>query len=262
MSDDLNEVLAGYRPVSLRELDERAALLRRIDHKYAIEHEAFVELARKLRDDHEVLEIDGEREFGYCTTYFETPDLRCFVDHVEGHVPRFKVRTRLYEDSDACVFEVKLKRDDDETDKRQLDYSPGDSERLTPAARKCLDETLGDAGISIPDELEPRLRTTFRRITLAASGGSERLTCDLEVALASLDGQAVELRRDLVLVESKSEDGKSPADRALASHGAESISLSKYRVGMSRTVKTPTADPQPGSELFVEKPGPRPASVA
>jgi hypothetical protein len=251
MSDDLNEVLAGYRPVSLRALDERAALLRRVDHKYAIEREAFVALARELREDHEVLEIDGEREFGYCTIYFETPDLRCFLDHVEGRIPRFKARTRLYEDSEACVFEVKLKRDEDETDKRQLDYSPDDSERLTPAARKCLDEALGDAGISAPNELQPRLRTSFRRITLAASGGSERLTCDLGVRLASLNGQAVELRRELLLVETKSENGNSPADRALASDGAESISLSKYRVGMSRTAETPTAEPQPGSELFV-----------
>jgi VTC domain len=251
MFDELREILEQFPAVSLAELDDRAALLRRVDHKYAIERPPFVDLMRRLGDDHELLEIDSRREFGYCTTYFETPDLRCFVDHVEGHLPRFKVRTRLYQDSDQCVFEVKLKREDGETDKRQLDYSAGHSDRLTESARECLEQALGDAGISVPAELEPRLRTTFRRITLAARGGSERLTCDLDVRLSSLDGRAVELRPELVLVETKSESGDSPADRTLARSGAESISLSKYRVGMSRVAATPSSGPQPGSELFV-----------
>jgi hypothetical protein len=34
--------------------------------------------------------------------------LRCFSDHAEGRQPRFKARTRLYVDSNSCVFEVKL----------------------------------------------------------------------------------------------------------------------------------------------------------
>jgi hypothetical protein len=45
-----------------------------------------------------------------------------------GRTPRFKIRTRLYEDTDACMFEVKLKRSDDETDKGQIDYAPEDAE--------------------------------------------------------------------------------------------------------------------------------------
>ena len=91
-------------------LDERAALLRRVDHKYALPESAFEQLVRRLRADHQVLEIEGRRVFRYSTTYFETPDLRCFIDHVENRLPRFKARSRLYEDSGQCVFEVKLKR--------------------------------------------------------------------------------------------------------------------------------------------------------
>ncbi len=250
MPDELSELLERFPAVSLAELDERAALLRRVDNKYAVRRGSLPELARMLRDDHEVLEIGDRRQFAYRTTYFETPDLRCFVDHVEGHVPRFKVRTRVYEDSGNCVFEVKLKRGDGETDKRQLDYDADDGERLTAAARECLDEALRDAGLEVPDELEAGLRTCFRRITLAARGGSERLTCDERVRLSSSDGRAVELQGDLVLVETKTDNGDSPADRALARVGLEPISLSKYRVGMSLVADTPGYGPQPGSELF------------
>jgi hypothetical protein len=250
VADELNELLAGFGGISLTALDERAALLRRVDNKYAVQRDAFVELANRLRDDHEVLDIDGRRRFAYRTTYFETSDLRCFTDHVEGRTPRFKVRTRLYEDSGQCMFEVKLKRDDDETDKRQIDYAAQDSDRLTGEARSCLDEALGDAGLDVPDDLESTLFTSFNRLTFAARGGPQRLTCDLGVKLSNPAGEAVQMRSGLVLVETKTEDGRSPADQALAEMGYEAISLSKYRVGMSRVGPAKARGSQPGSEHF------------
>ena len=53
-----------------------------------------------------------------------------------------------------------------------------------------------------------------------------------------------------VLVETKTEGGESPADRALAELGCEPISLSKYRVGMSLVGPARDHGPQPGSEFF------------
>jgi hypothetical protein len=245
----VHELVARFDPVSLEELDERAALLRRVDHKYAVEQEPFAELLERLRDDHQMLEIEGRREFAYCSTYFDTPELRCFVEHVEDRQPRFKARTRLYEDTDHCVFEVKLKREDGETDKRQVDHAVKDAERFTEEARKCLAEALGDIGLDAPERMEPTLLTRFSRITLASRTGSERLTCDLGVRLSHPDGEAAVLRGGLILVETKSESGESPADRVLAELGLEPISVSKYRVGMS-LVGGGNRAPQPGAELF------------
>ncbi len=250
MADEIAEVLEEFAPVSLRELDQRAALLQRVDNKYVVKRDTFLELVERLKENHEVLEIDGRRAFAYRTTYFDTSDLRCFTDHVDGHIPRFKARTRLYEDTNQCVFEVKLKNADDETDKRQLDYRAEDSERLTGAARRCLGEALEHAGLDVPDELERRLQSAFQRITLGTRGGSERLTCDLGVRLSSPDQRTVELRPELVLVETKTERGDSPADRELRRRGIEPISLSKYRVGMSLVGEARVSQPQPGSELF------------
>lgn len=55
---------------------------------------------------------------------------------------------------------------------------------------------------------------------------------------------------DLILVETKSEDGKSPADRELAELQVSPISMSRYRVGMSLGGGAESSGPQPGSELF------------
>jgi VTC domain len=238
-------------PVSLKTLDERAALLRRVDNKYAVPLETFVDLAQRLRDDHQVLEIDGRRAYSYSTTYFDTPDLRCFVDHVEDRVPRFKTRSRLYEDSGMCVFEVKLKRSEDETDKRQIEYAADDRMRLTAEAVSCVRSALSDADLDAPEDLEASLTTRFERTTLASRERSERLTCDSGVRLIGRDGDVVEMHKDLVLIETKSERGESPADRELQRISVATISLSKYRVGMSRVGTARQFGPQPGTDLFV-----------
>jgi VTC domain len=255
MPDDrLPALLAAFDPVSLDELDERAALLKRLDHKYAVPWSAFAELAERLRESHQVLEIDGQRTFAYSSAYFDTPDLRCFVDHVEDRLPRFKTRSRLYEDSHHCVFEVKLKRSADETDKRQLDYDEDHHGRMTSEAMECVRRALADAGVDGPDdvsaELGPTLSTAFDRVTFASRRGPERLTCDLGVTLRAPDGATASMKPDVVLVETKSEDGDSPADRELGRMGLETMSLSKYRVGVSLVGGAQASGPQPGSELF------------
>jgi hypothetical protein len=254
MRDRLPDLLDGFEPLSLEALDERAALLRRVDHKYAVPWSAFTELTNRLRGSHDVLEIDGRRTFAYSSTYFDTPDLRCFVDHVEDRLPRFKARSRLYEDSHHCVFEVKLKRAGNETDKRQLDYAENDRGRMTPEAMECVRSALADAGVGGPDDvcaaLGPTLTTSFDRLTFASRHGSERLTCDLGVRLRAPDGAAAVMKEDHVLVETKSEDGESPADRELERIGIPSISLSKYRVGVGLVGGAQGSGPQPGSELF------------
>ena len=228
--------LDGLDPISLRALDERAALLQRVDVKYVVDRDVLAVLIERLAGDHDVLEIEGRRQFAYDTVYFDTDELRCFRDHAADVKPRFKARTRRYVDAGDCVFEVKVKREDGSTDKRQTEHE-GDADALTPAAEELLADTLRDAGIEPPGELAAVLRTSFDRATLAAQEGDARLTVDVGVTLARMDGEAVRLRDDLALVESKSEVGDSPADRVLAELGATSLSLSKYRTGIDALLR-------------------------
>jgi VTC domain len=251
----LTEAIGRFESLSLEELDQRASLLRRVDNKYAVDLERFLEILDRLRADHQVLEIDRRRQFTYCSIYFDTPELRCFIDHIDGRQPRFKARTRLYVDSNSCVFEVKLRREDGEMHKRQVDQPAQDVERLTDSARKCLEKALRDAGLEPPSRMSATLRTQFQRITLAAREGSHRLTCDHGVELSSPDRGIAQIRDGVVPVETKSDHGDSPADRVLAGAGLEPISLSKYRVGMGLVGDTDTG-PQPGSELFERRASP------
>jgi VTC domain-containing protein len=238
VGSEIESQLEALPGVSLNDLDERAALLRRTDTKYVLAEHAFTVLLRRLGEDHEVLEIDGRRAFGYESVYFDTSDLRCFRDHIEDRVPRFKARTRLYRDTSHCVFEVKLKLDRGETDKRQVDHAPEAVDQIDEDALRCLEQALEKVGVAPPpDPPKPSLRTTFTRVTLAPKDGRERTTCDFGIRLQRPAEASAELRRGLVVVESKSEGGSGPTDRALAEMGVEEVSFSKYRTGIALLAK-------------------------
>jgi hypothetical protein len=257
-ADALPDLIAAFRPISLDELDRRASLQQRVDHKYVAGLDRLADMLESLRADHDALEIDGRRAFDYRSVYFDTPERTSFVDHVEGRKPRYKVRTRHYLTTRACVFEVKIKRPDGETSKRSIDYDGTEQDRLTEDARALIDEELGAAGLEPPGELHPSLVTEFSRVTLGLRDGPERVTIDRDLRLGSGDESLV-LRPDLALVETKTEDGAGRSDRALAELGVEPVSLSKYRIGIGR-LAAPEADAdyaQPLAYAFERRGGDR-----
>jgi hypothetical protein len=246
-SRSADDAVMRLKPISLEELDEQAELLHRLDTKYLPVEEEFARLIEALGPDLEVLEIDGRRAFSYRSTYFDTPDLRCFHDHEQDRLPRFKARVRRYLETERCVFEVKLKLAENETDKRQSEHSGDGESELDEAEREFLSEVLRSAAIEPPREpLRPVLTTSFRRRTILVGDG-ERLTCDTDVRARK--GEATTgLERGRVLVEVKSEDGEGPAVDALEELGVAPVSLSKYRVGMG--VLLGENDPPDAALLF------------
>jgi VTC domain len=234
--------------VSLDELDERASLRRRVDRKYLLPAAAFVRTLADLSKRYEVLEIDSHRSFRYESVYFDAPDLRCFREHVEGEAPRFKARSRLYRETRACFFEVKMKTAEGRTLKRQLDIDAEEHGALTDEQREFVTSALESCAIDPPERLGPSLTTRFRRITVIAADAPQRVTADLDVEMVAPDGRTARVRDDRVLVETKSEDGEGAFDDALAGAGFASISLSKYRTGIA-LLETPDPDNPLGADL-------------
>lgn len=102
-----------------------------------------------------------------------------------------------------------------------------------PVAVELGDESLEQlAGAPAPADLAPTLSTRYRRITLAAVEGAQRVTLDLDVTLRTMDNRQVTLRDSLALVETKTEDGNSEFDTALVDAGCEPTGISKYRLGV------------------------------
>jgi hypothetical protein len=80
--------------VGLDELIDRAALLTRVHRKYVLPRGRLEPVLQALAPPARVLEIDGARNFGYESTYYDDATLTSFHLAAHGRRRRFKVRTR------------------------------------------------------------------------------------------------------------------------------------------------------------------------
>ena len=234
MASSPSLIAEAFPAIGLERLDAGAALRDRVDTKYVIPLDAFAALAERLLSTHSALEIDGRRAFAYCSTYFDTPELGAFRDHIQQRRRRYKCRSREYRDSGAFAFEVKLKGRRGRTVKHRMDH---DGHELSDAAvaflRECLDRAYGFA----PDGgLRPALAVSYTRVTLAAPELGERLSCDFDLTFTGPGGAAGRLDPGMAIVESKSDRGNALADRALRELGHRPrTDCSKYCLGVALT---------------------------
>lgn len=226
--------LSGWTRVDLDEVNGRAALLNRAEHKYPTSSTVAMAALERLRDSFDVLEIGDRAVFTYETVYFDTDSLRAYRQHVQGKRRRFKIRSRLYVESDLYFFEVKLKGERGRTIKHRMPYDADRHGTVGPDAaefaRQCLEQTYGE-GLGEP--LAPRLSMRFHRMTLVGRGAPERVTIDYDLQFRRADGVVVCAPDDTVIVEVKSEHGRGVADRQLRRGGARPAACSKYCVGLN-----------------------------
>ena len=226
----IDAALWALPPSSLEEITATADLQTRVDRKYLVPVEAFLEMVGALADEVRVLEIAGSREFRYESVYFDTPDRLSYLASAHSRRRRFKVRTRTYLDSSSCLLEIKTTGGRGETVKVRWPYEARHREQLTGDARAIVDETLGMPGLSAA--LEPALTTTYRRSTLLAHIAAFRLTVDAGLVCSSSTGVRVPLDGRL-LVETKSRSTPSRPDRLLWAAGYRPVRISKYCVGLA-----------------------------
>lgn len=229
----------GFAPISLQALNAKAAMLERLDNKYVVRAPVLQAAAAEFVPLFDVLEIEGRRSFTYETCYFDDPGRRSYFDHHQGRRQRMKVRVRRYVDAGLVFLEVKLKDRRGVTVKKRLRVEDTLFSRLDDTGlafvRACWQQMYGSAWTA---PLEPVLQMSYRRITLVAREGGERMTIDTGI---QFNGQwaAREARRtddEVFILETKSANGRGLADRVLRAHHQHPTNgCSKYCVGMSLT---------------------------
>ena len=110
MGSALLNRLSGFSAINLTELNATASYLKRIDRKFLLTEQQFLQVLEDLSDDFKALEIDGKRVFLYDNVYMDT-DKYLFYEQHQNKVPsRTKIRTRHYTDAgDLAFFEYKQK---------------------------------------------------------------------------------------------------------------------------------------------------------
>lgn len=221
--------VADLRPIGLDELVERAALLTRVDRKYVLPTVDLPALLHGLGADVRVLEIDGRREFGYRSDYFDTAGLDFYLATARQRRRRHKVRIRGYLDTGGQYLEVKTREARGGTVKHRFPYPS--------RAHGDLDEhAYADIGGVLPGPRRPMERvlvTWYRRTTLFIPATGARMTIDSELRWSTPDGAAATMPERAV-VETKSPGvNAGAADRLLWSLGHRPSALSKFGTGLA-----------------------------
>ncbi len=232
MDSTLKSTLFSFSPISLKEMD-KVAFLHRVDTKFVLNINKLPELLSDIMDDYFILDIDKRRCFHYSTMYYDTPELRMYIDHIRGKLNRFKVRHRHYVDSDLSYIEVKFKNNSGRTAKwrEKGDFTKQKSELLNNhLLKKYLPNHFKN--------LKAVLKNNFHRITLIDHNFTQRVTIDFDISYLLPDtDHKKQVLSDLVIIEIKSEKNKEKnrIQQSLKRLRIKQSSFSKYCIGVALT---------------------------
>lgn len=232
MNQDVADTLQSFAPISLTELDA-VRLQNRVDTKFLLNQRLLMRALREVADKYSVLMINDTALNRYRTLYFDTPDFKMYMDHHNGVGNRYKVRSRLYLETGTNFFEVKRKNNKRRTIKSRQ-KTAGMVTEIDEAASTFLAEVYpGD-----PMQLEPKLRNSFTRVTLASKTNEERLTLDLGIVF-EVEGVQVSFP-DIVIAEVKQARFSVHSDffQQMRRYQVRRMGFSKYCAGIARMYPT------------------------
>ncbi|MEW9805378.1 polyphosphate polymerase domain-containing protein [Mesorhizobium sp. ZMM04-5] len=223
-----------FDPISLGGLNAKAAMLERLDNKYVVEIATLRHAAESLATQFDVLEIDGRRAFTYETCYFDDDGWQSYFDHHQGRRRRAKVRIRRYVEAGLCFLEVKLKDKRGVTVKKRFAHDLAMFGHLDATALGHIEDAYRDLyGLTFPYALSRVIDMRYRRMTLVAKEGGERMTIDSGLRFFTPEA-AHAVDSHLFIVETKSANGNGMADRVLrALHQHPTKHCSKYCMGVA-----------------------------
>lgn len=233
------------KTVTLDELVADAAMLTRVDRKYALPAADLPDIMNRLEDDApgtRILEIDGRTAHGYRSVYFDTPELTSFRMGAHPRRHKFTLRTRTYTDTGESFLEFKTIGPRGLTVKSRLALTGTDAEeaavdRLSPAAIDWAAENIAPL---VPDHassieahtLRPVMWGSYQRTTLLLADGISRSTIDTGLTWQGIDTGVLD-RPQMAIIETKSGSRPSDMDRVLWRCGYRRTRVSKYGTGMA-----------------------------
>ncbi|MES2590700.1 MAG: polyphosphate polymerase domain-containing protein [Bacteroidota bacterium] len=222
---DITPILSEFEPISLSEM-ENVSLMNRTDTKFVFSFDRLDNFLKQIISQYRVLEINGIRASRYETLYFDTPDFKMYQEHHRGKPCRYKIRHRVYVDSNLHYFEIKFKNNKGRTIKNRI-------------KRKEIDLTIRDKAERFLNEythysaqnLFPKLWSNCSRITLVNKFSKERLTLDINLQFKNETSE--KNLPNVVIAEVKQEKlSPSPFIKLMKANGVREGSISKYCFGV------------------------------
>ena len=234
----INHILQQFEPISLEQMSG-VKLMNRIDTKFVMSRTMLPTLLSMAQADYSVQEIAGKRTGEYDTVYYDTETLDMYIRHHDRQLVRQKIRVRTYVESKLYFLEIKRKNNKGRTKKKRIAL-PNTS--LTPdmigqgKEPVRVDDFIAKKSRYTYEQISPRIRTSFTRITLVNHAQTERLTIDFDLAFTNLRSGTNVTYPELVIVELK-RDGNisSPMINIMLNLRVHPLKISKYCIGTALT---------------------------
>lgn len=196
-----------------------------MDYKFICPAFISEELIELLKNEYEILEINGHRLFTYNTTYFDTPHLFTYHEHHRQKASRFKIRFRTYLETNSSVLEIKWKNGKGKTSKSRL------ATHELPVDLTEHQAFFSENGILNTSDFKQQLNMSYQRISFIHKTGNEKITLDFNLQ-ASNTRQQIDFP-ELLIVEVKApEKQKAGSLHYLKKLGQREGGLSKYCLGI------------------------------
>lgn len=242
----ITHAMEEFAPITLQEM-EGVKLLNRIDTKYLTDEATLGKvLADAVAAGYRALVAEGTKINPYNSVYFDTPELRMFLDHHNRRLVRQKVRTRVYVNSGEAFLEIKRKNNHGRTKKKRMAIAEGEMMEFASNPQAC--EYLAKHSWFTAADLSPVLSTAFERITLVNPAQTERLTIDTRLHFKNFRTGKQASLQDAVIIELK-QDGhaESLMKTILLDNRVKPVRISKYCIAETLT------DPCIKSNRFKQK---------
>ncbi len=222
--------LTRFEKISLEEMSG-IRLMSRIDYKYVVTLNQLSEVLQGLENDYFAQDIRDKRICDYVTLYYDTPEYEMYLAHQNGKLNRLKIRTREYTESQLCFLEIKTKSNKGVTQKIRIKNHRPD-EIGNEHSRIFLEGNTPYSGAN----LEAKIWSYYKRITLVNKQKTERLTIDLDLRFQNYNNhQLVEIPNVAIIEVKKDSTAHSPALELLAEMKIRQSSMSKYCIGVALT---------------------------
>ena len=229
MNPSILEKLDNLESITLGEMDS-VKLLNRTDTKYITTESGLERLLEAAAGSYRALVTQEGKICTYDTVYYDTPELQMYLEHHNRRLVRKKVRVRTYVGSGETFLEIKRKNNHGRTKKKRMHCEREAAFNEEQAA--FLTEKSGYQ----PDEIAPKLRTAFQRITLVNKDMTERLTIDTSLWFERLsDGVRSGLGSAVVIELKQDERSDDRTTMLLRDLGIKPFKMSKYCIGTAMT---------------------------
>lgn len=211
-----------FQTFSLDELDSTNLLMKnRFEAKYYFHISQLDTLLQACQNRYNILKINDRLIFDYQNHYFDTEDFQLYYKHHNGKSERYKIRQRVYLNSQLSFFEIKQKTKKGITNKYRQE-----AESIENAANFLHSHINMDY-----KQLIPTIQNQYMRITLLHKKNEEKVTIDLNLNFASEKNNIAFKHIAIAEVKSESYFG-TDFSKIMKSLEIREGGMSKYCMGM------------------------------